>query len=117
MKNEDAAKMLDRIRYEGDWTADAFNALTLAISTLKPKKKKLIVERQAFVTWYTPEEKVPKDGEITLVTVSGKDGDAGYDHAFALAEYWHDEGWDIYGASDKADLTVLAWCDIKPYGG
>lgn len=76
-----------------------------------------LVERQTIATWYTPEEAVPPDGEITLVTVSGRGGDVGYDHAFALAEYWRDEGWDIYGASDKADLTVNAWCDIEPYGG
>lgn len=67
--------------------------------------------------WSTPEEAVPPDGLILLMTVSGKDGNVTYDHAFALAEYWHDEGWLFHDVSNAADLIVLAWSDIEPYGG
>lgn len=76
-----------------------------------------LVERQTIATWHTPEEAVPPDGEIFLVTVSGTDKNITYDHAFALAEYWHDEGWLFHNVSREADLTVLAWSNIEPYGG
>lgn len=33
---------------------------------------KKLMERQVFVTWYTPEEKNPEDGRICVVTISGK---------------------------------------------
>ena len=31
-----------------------------------------MIERQMFVTWYTPKEKLPKEGEIVIATISGK---------------------------------------------
>ena len=77
-----------------------------------------MVERQTFVTWYTPEEKLPKEDTVVLITVSGRSGKlCTYDHAFALAE-WNgaDNGWFLWSC-DLDDFTVHAWCDIEPYRG
>lgn len=78
-----------------------------------------MIERQVFVTWYTPEEKLPPEGEITIATISGSSDNIIYDHCFALVEWWHDDGW-VLAESDADDamdeLTVHAWCDLEPYG-
>lgn len=76
-----------------------------------------MIERQVFVTWYTPDEKLPPEGEIVVVTMSGQAGCIEYDHSFALAEYYKDDGWYLTDDDDMMDeLTVHAWCDLKPYG-
>lgn len=77
-----------------------------------------MIERQTIVTWYTPEEKMPKEGDITVVTISGKGGNnVTYDHAFALAE-WYDDGlgWTLTDI-ELDEFVVHAWADLKPYGG
>ena len=88
---------------------------------------KAVIERQVFVTWYTPEEKMPEEGEITIVSVSANIGpNVEFDHTFALAE-WYDDGcgWsftdnvalDTLAMVRPEALTVHAWCDLEPYGG
>ena len=76
-----------------------------------------MIERQQFVTWYTPEEKMPKEGNITVVTISGKRGNITYYHSFALAEWYNDGlGWNLTDI-DMDEFTVHAWADLTPYGG
>ena len=76
-----------------------------------------LVERQVFVTWYTPaEKKPPEEWDVVLVTVSGKKGVTTYDHAFALAAYDKDDGWMLWN-DDMTEFTIHAWADIEPYKG
>lgn len=83
-------------------------------------KRKAAIERQQFVTWYTPEEKLPDEGHYTLVTFSGSVGKSiWYEHAFGVAAYWPDEElWEIETPNYHVDdLVIHAWCDIEPYQG
>ena len=75
-----------------------------------------MIERQMFVTWYTPKEKLPKEGEIVIATISGKGKNITCDHAFALAEWYPDDGFEIPDI-DLDEFTVHAWCDLQPYWG
>ena len=75
-----------------------------------------MVERQVFVTWYTPEERLPKENTTVLVTVSGIGHNFSYSHAFALAEWNEPDGWFLNDV-ELDEFTVHAWCDIEPYGG
>lgn len=80
-----------------------------------------VIERQQFVTWYTPDEKLPPKGMIHVVTISGSRRKNGFetifDHAFALAS-WYDDGlgWELEDI-DLDEFVVHAWCDLDPYGG
>ena len=83
-----------------------------------------IIERQTLVTWHDPETKKPKEGDITVVTISGKVGNVQLDHTFALAEWFDDgDGWDVYGIGEEPDvdagdfIKIEAWADLVPYGG
>lgn len=76
-----------------------------------------MIENQVIAFW-NPPDKHPKEGNIVVVTVSGKMGkNITYDHAFALASWFDDgEGWlleDIH----LDDLVIHAWCDLEPYKG
>lgn len=80
-----------------------------------------MIERQVIAIWYTPEEKLPREGDITVVTVSGGFANVTYDHAFVLAEWYDDgEGWyfhdEILNQTRRENVTVHAWCDLVPYG-
>ena len=77
---------------------------------------KVLIERQVFVTWYTPDEKLPPEGLIVVATVSGHGANVTFDHAFVLAE-WYAEGlgWNLTDVT-LSDFTVHAWCDLEPYG-
>ena len=78
---------------------------------------KKLIERQVFVTWYTPEEKLPERDTVVLATISGTGNNIEYYHAFALAEWCRNgEGWFLEDA-ELDTFTVHAWCDIEPYGG
>ena len=46
------------------------------------------VERQVIVTWYTPDEKMPPEGDFVVVPFSGTDRNRTYDHAFGIANWW-----------------------------
>ena len=79
-----------------------------------------MIERQVIVTWYTPEEKMPPEDLIVVLSVSGKLGAVEYDHALAIGS-WMDDGlgWMIEDPclSSTADgLEVHAWADLDPYG-
>lgn len=80
-----------------------------------------MIERQVFVTWYTPEEKKPQDDAFVIATISGKVSEnVTYDHAFAIGNYFEGEGWMFECVRDEKYLdgiTVHAWCDLEPYGG
>ena len=76
-----------------------------------------MVERQVIVCWYTPEEKLPAEGEIVIVSISGKfNNGVLYNHAFAIAEWWDDDGWILTDIEKPLEYTVHAWCDLEPYG-
>jgi len=75
-----------------------------------------MIERQVIVTWHTPEEKLPPDGAIVLVTVSGKGDNVCFDHTFGLAEFYSDEDW-VLETNLLDDFTIHAWADIEPYQG
>lgn len=78
-----------------------------------------MTERQVIVTWYTPEEKLPKPFEVVVATISGRAGASFFDHAMYMMEYAEDGcGW--LAADDDLDfeeLTVHAWADLEPYAG
>lgn len=76
-----------------------------------------MVERQMFVTWYTPEEKLPKEGYIVVASVSGSRENVCYDHAFMLVEWYEGDGFYPTELDDMDDFTVHAWCDLVPYAG
>lgn len=75
-----------------------------------------MIERQTIVTWHTPDEKKPPEGDIVVVTISGRiSKNVEYDHAFALAEWYENDGWALSDI-EADDFTVHAWCDLVPYG-
>ena len=76
-----------------------------------------IVERQVITTW-NPPDKYPKEGDVVVVTVSGKKNKyTTYDHAFALASWFDDgEGWMLEDIK-MDEFTIHAWCDLDPYKG
>lgn len=79
-----------------------------------------MIERQVIVTWYSPQEKLPNDGDIVIATISGKSRNITFDHALVAAEYYKDEGWcveDIDFTLKHAWLEVHAWCDLQAYDG
>ena len=75
-----------------------------------------MIEKQVITTWYTPEEELPVDDGQYIVTFSGKDSNADYDHVLGIAG-WYDDGpgWDIEGLTDNAEFLIHAWCDLDPY--
>lgn len=78
-----------------------------------------MIERQVIVTWTKPEEKLPPEELIVVVTVSGQIRQVTYDHALMLAVLDEREGWFFEELNDIADmnqLTVHAWADLEPYG-
>ena len=85
----------------------------------------IAIERQVIATWEDPSKKLPEEGMDVIVTVSGKRpsavfGSVEYDHAFAIAQWWDDEGWvfdNVDGDLVFDEFTVHAWCDLEPYGG
>lgn len=79
-------------------------------------------ERQVIVTWYAPEEKLPPEGEATVVTVSGHSRNITLDHALMTAEFYKDDGWclleiDFDPGLKGSWLTIHAWSDLEPYKG
>lgn len=75
----------------------------------------MMIERQVFITWYTPEEKMPPEDIFVVVTISGT---GPYVTALMLAEWDSVEGWIIDGLNaDTEEYEVHAWCDLEPYGG
>lgn len=77
-----------------------------------------MIEQQVIVQWYTPDEKLPNEGDIVVATISGQAGCIYYDHALALVEYYKEDGWYMTDKDDEMDeLTVHAWCDLEPYKG
>ena len=80
-----------------------------------------MIERQVIATWFTTEEKTPKDGEPVLVTFSGhnKNETVSFDHCLGIAWYWFDDGWELEAPilEDITEVTIHAWCDIDPYQG
>ena len=75
-----------------------------------------MIERQVIVTWYTPEEKLPKEFETVVATISGKTESVEYDHALCLIE-WCGDQWDVSMMDvDLTEFVVHAWCDLEPYG-
>ena len=80
----------------------------------------MMVERQAIVTWYKPDEKLPPEGEYVVATISGKTRNITFDHALVMATWFGDDGWgvDDYDFSLKgASLIVHAWADLESYEG
>ncbi len=79
-----------------------------------------MIERQVITTWYKPTEKLPKDGEIVVATISGKTRNITFDHALVTAEYYDGEGWCVdpfdFGLKG-AWVKVHAWADLEPYEG
>ena len=79
-----------------------------------------MIERQVFVTWYTPDEKLPEDECFVVVTISGKTKNITYDHALTTGQFFYGEGWLFEGIDPEesdANIIVNAWCDLEPYGG
>ena len=85
-----------------------------------------MTEKQVIGTWYTPEEKLPKEGERVPCTISGSVGSWLFCRALVLGEYWEDEGWKfdfdeaVTGEPNIARIraiTVHAWADMEPYKG
>ena len=75
-----------------------------------------MVERQVIVTWYTPEEKIPKEDIVVLCTISGKTKNMTFNHALAFLMWSDKYGWYSMDYSFY-ELDVIAWCDMEPYKG
>jgi len=80
-----------------------------------------MIERQVIVTWFTPEEKLPEEGMLVVLSVSGHIGDnIELDHTLKIGSYYEDGlGWDFEGVDEERediDITVHAWADLSPYG-
>ena len=78
-----------------------------------------MIERQIFVTWYEPSEKLPPNDDFVIVTVSGKAGNTEYDHALEMASWLPEDGWwfpNIDTENKNGEIEVLAWCDLEAYG-
>ncbi len=82
-----------------------------------------MIEKQVIVTWFTPEEKLPPDEKMVIVTFTGRDGSILYDHALGMGIWcdngdgWCISGWIIEGLSYSAEYVINAWCDLKSYRG
>lgn len=76
-----------------------------------------MIEKQVITIWYTPDEKLPPDGEFVVVTISGRTNGITYDHALAIAEYYTNDDWYVDGVASMRDIDVLAWADLEPYKG
>ncbi len=79
-----------------------------------------MIERQVIVSWFTPEEKLPPEGEGVVVTVNGRVRRTTYENALTMAYYYKEDGWffeDDYLNTKEAEIAVKAWCDIDPYKG
>lgn len=76
-----------------------------------------MIEKQVITVWHTPDEKLPPDGLIVVVTIDGKSNGITYDHALALAEHYTDDDWYVDGVASMHDIEVLAWADLEPYRG
>lgn len=70
--------------------------------------------RKEEITWYTPEEKLPPEGIIVALNISGKMGRVGYEHALVTGAWCADvEGWMLeYIDTEGAEFTVHEWADI-----
>lgn len=72
--------------------------------------------KQVIVTWVTPDKKHPEEDVGVIATISGKAGNAKFDHAIIILFWSDDEGW--YSTEyDFEYLIVFAWCDLEPYKG
>ena len=78
----------------------------------------MVIENQVIACWNSPDKKLPNEGDIVVVTVSGKRGKSiTYDHAFALASWFDDGlGWQLEDLH-LDEFTIHAWCDLEPYKG
>lgn len=90
----------------------------------KEKGVNEMIERQVIVTWYTPEEKLPKEGERVPCTISGFVGSWLFHRALVLGKYREDKGWEFDEAFTGEPniariraITVHAWADLEPYSG
>lgn len=75
-----------------------------------------LVQKQVIVQWYTPEERVPQNDFAVLATVSGKAKGVEFKHVLMIMIYDTEEGW-FSMEYEFDELTVHAWCDLRPYGG
>lgn len=64
---------------------------------------------------------MPEQYEMVPATISGvnKQGNLKWDNALVMASWdsqcrWMIEGYEL---EEFAELTVHAWCDLRPYGG
>ena len=74
-----------------------------------------MIVRQDIITWYTPEEKMPPEGECVVATVSGCSNNATYDHALCMVSLW--DGGFVLEDLELDDFKIHAWCDLEPYKG
>lgn len=73
-----------------------------------------MIKRQVIAFWYTPEEKMPNEGERVPVVISGHDGNTRFDHALQIGSWMNDGlGWLVEGLSDDAQFVVDTWCDLE----
>ena len=76
----------------------------------------LVKERQVIVTWFTPQEKIPKADEMVICTINGTAKGISFNNAIVILGWCIEEGW--YSMEyDFEELDVIAWCDLEPYGG
>lgn len=75
--------------------------------------------------WISVKERLPKDGELVLITMNGEiDGYKQFDHAYELAYYWsegededgeyHVAGWALwdYREGRVSDIEVFYWMPL-----
>lgn len=75
--------------------------------------------------WISVEERLPEDGELVLITMSGElNGRKHFIEAYELATYWskgeddegeyHNEGWDLWDYNEGAvkNFKVFYWMPL-----
>lgn len=85
---------------------------------------KAAVKRQVIVTWYKPEEKLPEEDRLVIVTFSGSFASGFYAHTFGIARCAYSEfpdlppAWEIEGIPhcESMNAKIEAWADLEPYG-
>lgn len=86
------------------------DACVLAVAALRDQEKR---------RWTPVTERLPDDGELLIVVVSGKVGNVTLDNAIEFAEFSIDEGWILEMWPEWEDPKVTYWmpCPEPPKEG
>ena len=111
MTNEEAIYTLERLAHtEAKWpgTEETLEALDMAVSALRTAPT--LIGRGI---WVNASKRMPEDGQIVLVTVSGKpQSNITLEYAYELAEWSIEEGWILNRWPEWAGGKVTHWLPL-----